>query len=572
MMKIKIKNMPPQEIKLTSGKYIVINGPEGPAGPQGETGPAGPRGEPGPRGETGPRGEPGPAGETPVKGVDYFTPADIAEIEGDIEGNIEKITGDLQDLDTTDKTNLVAAINETLSSGSGIDTYVPYISNGSYSTYYLNLTSTQEILKNMINSALPEDKTLITSSMNHFIPTKKVWFREGPLVHHLEIGNYTTYYMVAIYLEPTTLNQTAGTYLKYYKWFPYPSYTVYCSIDSDGEVTGVYSDQTLTSQGSVRINLGAQALIVNANYGYDALPINNTAAYTPTGDYNPATKKYVDDAVASAGGGEQIPTLVLDNPYKFVPGGSVTDSDMLSFFSTRITEMLTETPQNGLVLIEYNNSSKTELWSCKTEISTSTTQFNFYLVNTEIMNGNYMYVLAVRGVWSNDVFACNNIATFENSYDFVTSNRVLTKTNNDSYTPTGNYNPATKKYVDDSIASIQGIIYSTTETVIGTFLGKPLYQKTFTFNDAISSTPITVPHNISNLDVIASIEGVMYNTNNPFGSGRICYPIPFNTAPSESSGVGVRVCDNNIEISSSSGSWSTDWQKIITLKYTKTTD
>lgn len=41
---------------------------EGPAGPQGERGPAGP---------AGPQGE---AGATPVKGVDYFTDADKAEM------------------------------------------------------------------------------------------------------------------------------------------------------------------------------------------------------------------------------------------------------------------------------------------------------------------------------------------------------------------------------------------------------------------------------------------------------------------------------------------------------------
>lgn len=388
MMKIKIKNMPPQEIKLTSGKYIVINGPEGPRGPEGPAGPVGPRGEAGERGPAGPIGVQGPAGETPVKGVDYFTPSDIDEMEGVIENNIKEITGELADLDTTDKTSLVAAINE----------------------------------------------------------------------------------------------------------------------------------------------------------------------------------------VASSGGGEQIPTLVLDEPYAFNPGGAVRNTDMLSFFSTRITEMLTETPKNGLMLIKYNNSGKTELWSCNDAIATQKKQYDFYLVNTEIINSNFRYALAIRGTWSNDIYTCNAIYTFRNNYSFAFESQVLTKSNNDSYTPTRNYNPATKKYVDDSIASVQGIVYSTTETVIGTFLGKPLYQKTFTFNDAISPTPITVPHNISNLDIIASIEGVMYNTNNPFGNGRICYPIPFNTAPSESSSVGLRVYDNNIEISSGSGSWSTDWQKIITLKYTKTTD
>ena len=33
----------------------------------------------------------------------------------------------------------------------------------------------------------------------------------------------------------------------------------------------------------------------------------------------------------------------------------------------------------------------------------------------------------------------------------VNASDVLTKTNTTSYTPTGNYQPATKKYVDDSI-------------------------------------------------------------------------------------------------------------------------
>ena len=36
------------------------------------------------------------------------------------------------------------------------------------------------------------------------------------------------------------------------------------------------------------------------------LMLNNTVAFTPTGDYNPATKKYVDDALASSSAGIDI--------------------------------------------------------------------------------------------------------------------------------------------------------------------------------------------------------------------------------------------------------------------------
>lgn len=86
-----------------------IQGVEGPQGPQGETGPQGPQGETGPQGVTGPQGPQGeagpqgatgatgpqgpqgetgpqgPAGYTPVKGVDYFTQAEIDEIMGEVQ-------------------------------------------------------------------------------------------------------------------------------------------------------------------------------------------------------------------------------------------------------------------------------------------------------------------------------------------------------------------------------------------------------------------------------------------------------------------------------------------------------
>ena len=68
-------------------------------GPPGETGATGPQGPVGPEGPQGPQGPQGPAGETPEKGVDYFTPADIAEVAQDaadlvdISGKADKVSG-----------------------------------------------------------------------------------------------------------------------------------------------------------------------------------------------------------------------------------------------------------------------------------------------------------------------------------------------------------------------------------------------------------------------------------------------------------------------------------------------
>lgn len=65
----------------------------GPQGPRGETGPAGkdgvqgPKGDPGETGMQGPKGDAGPAGAdgyTPMRGVDYWTTEDVAEINAQI--------------------------------------------------------------------------------------------------------------------------------------------------------------------------------------------------------------------------------------------------------------------------------------------------------------------------------------------------------------------------------------------------------------------------------------------------------------------------------------------------------
>ena len=85
-------------VELTPGPQ----GPEGPRGPQGEPGrdgapgkdgapgpqgPAGPAGKDGAPGQQGPQGEPGTPGQdghTPVKGTDYWTETDKAEMVADV--------------------------------------------------------------------------------------------------------------------------------------------------------------------------------------------------------------------------------------------------------------------------------------------------------------------------------------------------------------------------------------------------------------------------------------------------------------------------------------------------------
>lgn len=60
----------------------------------------------------------------------------------------------------------------------------------------------------------------------------------------------------------------------------------------------------------------------------------------------------------------------------------------------------------------------------------------------------------IRGTWKNDIFTCENINNKWRGYGTLAfTSSVLTKTNTSSYTPTSDYNPATKKYVDDTITT-----------------------------------------------------------------------------------------------------------------------
>ena len=143
--------------------------------------------------------------------------------------------GALSDLTTTDKSSVVAAINEVKSSGGG-----DVLDNLTYD-------STNDI----INS----DANLLLTNTN------SVAAYNGTFRGDIKVGQ-----------------------LGANKW----AYTI-------SPITGFSTsvDVTCTS-GNVVHNLSAKADTTNV------LTRNNTQTFTPTGDYQPATKKYVDDTIKAA--------------------------------------------------------------------------------------------------------------------------------------------------------------------------------------------------------------------------------------------------------------------------------
>lgn len=89
---------------FTAEQLIKLTGPAGPpgeTGPQGAAGPRGDKGDPGERGIPGERGTDGAAGKdgyTPVKGKDYFTEADKADMVDEVLAALPVYNGEVIEL------------------------------------------------------------------------------------------------------------------------------------------------------------------------------------------------------------------------------------------------------------------------------------------------------------------------------------------------------------------------------------------------------------------------------------------------------------------------------------------
>ena len=146
----------------------------------------------------------------------------------------------------------------------------------------------------------------------------------------------------------------------------------------------------------------------------EVLTKTNTTVFTPTADYQPATKKYVDDLASNKGGGD-----MLKSAYDANKDGVVNDSDKLggqlpSYYAqaSDLTNKVDKVSGKGLSTNDFTDSYKTKLDNLDTNIS-------------ETLAGK------------------------------ADKTEVLTKTNTTVFTPTADYQPATKKYVDD-LASNKG--------------------------------------------------------------------------------------------------------------------
>lgn len=180
-------------------------------------------------------------------------------------------------------------------------------------------------------------------------------------------------------------------------------------------------------------------LTITVEARYCLLP-NNTKEYEVTGDYNPAHKKYVDEAVVS-NSYKVLPTEVLEITQDMASddifnkfGGK---SAYLDFVKNTSTNSIIRVDGGALCvasMIAYNDDDTSAL-----------------AIQTLGLNASQYIGVTVSG---------GTASALTVKYIFVNESDVLKKNNTTAYTPTQLYHPATKKYVDDKtfVRDVDGTI------------------------------------------------------------------------------------------------------------------
>lgn len=223
--------------------------------------------------------------------TDYDIGVKAENIEGQIDLSdytLKSETGNLEELETEDKTNLVNAINEVANSSGGRSSTI----------YEITLTTALDNMKKNLNN---DDKLLLAGIINDAY--SKGYTSFALLVKGISTSNRPLNYIMNYPLS--TINTSLQTkpsnitllYALPTQYYTYPDDEKKVQFAFGGLLIG-----GLTWNGNectidfVQFN-GA---LLNIPKESNVLTKNNTSSYTPSAQYHPATKKYVDDSITSA--------------------------------------------------------------------------------------------------------------------------------------------------------------------------------------------------------------------------------------------------------------------------------
>lgn len=234
--------------------------------------------------------------------------------------------------------------------------------------------------------------------------------------------------------------------------------TIWCFTDEDYGYVGKTIKDIMTTRDSQTIT---------ATHTYNILPRSTVVSIQ---DNEFTNKKYVDTTVATK---QDILTYSMYLPTET----NVTDTEKLQVASDLINNLYTSGSNNSFILHNlytdlYTGDSydSNMLMNGAYAITNTKGTFKFMSINNSATNNTEVsirgHILYIFGTWSDDVFTANRMLLYKLG-DLSLSNlnsSFLNRKNTTSYTPIGDYNPATKKYVDDLPTTYAG--YDATKTQV----------------------------------------------------------------------------------------------------------
>ena len=172
----------------------------------------------------------------------------------------------------------------------------------------------------------------------------------------------------------------------------------------------------------------------------DYIPIANITEYNPTRDYHPATKKYVDDKFICTDIVDNVGTIPKEELQKCNNGTSryVSSIKFKEFFADYEHCIYQGTYGDKKIRMKYDKDYNRMIAYDLTDVIELGFEFD----------NNYMYPFNA-GTDEVKAYQFTNDLVITKS-PVLNPSEVLTKNNTHEYTPTNDYNPATKKYVDDN--------------------------------------------------------------------------------------------------------------------------
>ena len=238
------------------------------------------------------------------------------------------MVGDLNNLLTTDKDNLVDAINEIVGTAGGTSANIGNLNNLNTEDKSSIVNAINEVASTGTNHLIlinytNGNKEIAQKAIDAMKKGKQVIIIKKPNSNSGNNSNYGPMYVCSPTLSVGE-DYTGTVYFKsnYFMSVGYNSY----NSTKELEYLPYFYQLTISVTNGVVTSAGDISSTSNYN-SYRPIPVlskENKSAYTPTADYHPATKKYVDDTVAAAGAGggsafDPAKYLAIDNTTEYTP-------------------------------------------------------------------------------------------------------------------------------------------------------------------------------------------------------------------------------------------------------------